>query len=134
MGDDTRAWARPDWYCDEVLSGKQAVERVYENDLALAFHVAGERRLPKRALHVLVIPKRHVPSLLDLTPADAPLVMALLDAVQGTARALGLEASGFYLRVNCLPPYQHTGHLHWHVMVDATREESPTRRPGGAHN
>ena len=70
-------------------------------------------------MHVLVIPKRHVPTLLDPGPDDAPLVMALLDAVQGTARALGLETGGFYLHINCLPPYQHTGHLHWHVRADA---------------
>ena len=112
------AWTRSDWYCEGVLSGRDPVARVYENDQALAFHVSGERRQPGRAAHVMVIPRRHVPTLLDLGLDDAPLVMALLDAVQGAARTLGLDRGGFYLRVNCLPPYQHTGHLHWHLIAD----------------
>jgi histidine triad (HIT) family protein len=107
-----------------VLTGEQPVERVYENEHVLAFHVREEERKKKRAVHVIVIPKRHVPTLLDLGPGDAPLVMALLEAVQGVARALGLDASGFYLRVNCLPPYQHTGHLHWHVIANQPRDEA----------
>ena len=127
---DAPHWARPDWYCQSVLSGAQPVERVYESEQVLAFHVRGERRKKRRAVHVMVIPKRHVPTLLDLGPGDASLVMALLEAVQGAARALGLDKSGFYVRVNCLPPYQHTGHLHWHVIVDEPRDDAGERTAG----
>ena len=112
------AWSRNDWYCDEVLSGKLAVERVYANAEALAFHLPPERLEPGERLHVMVIPTRDVETLLDLGPHDAPLMMGMLDAVQQTARRLGLDASGFRLRINCLPPYQHTPHIHWHLIVD----------------
>jgi histidine triad (HIT) family protein len=118
VADEQVVWARSDWYCERVLSGVDPVEKVYENDQALAFHVDLQRGKKKLAVHVMVIPKRHVPTLLDLAPNDGALVMGLIDAVQGTARTLGLEKSGFYMRINCLPPYQHTGHMHWHVMVD----------------
>jgi histidine triad (HIT) family protein len=114
------SWERPDWYCQEILNGRTAVSHVYENDHALAFHAPNRGR--NQSVHVLVIPKQHVETLLDLGPDDATLVMALLDAVQGTARALRLDQSGFYLRINCLPPYQHTGHLHWHVIVKAPKQ------------
>ena len=93
----------------------------YENEQALAFHLFEDLQRKKLSVHVMVIPKRHVETLLDLTPQDGELMLGLLDAVQGTAKALGLEQSGFYLRINCLPPYQHTGHMHWHVMVKAKK-------------
>jgi histidine triad (HIT) family protein len=119
-----RDWARPDWYCGEILSGKTPVERVYENEQALAFQLFDDLERKKLSVHVMVIPKEHVETLMDLTPGDGELLMGLMDAVQGTARALGLEQSGFYLRINCLPPYQHTGHIHWHVMVKANKGHS----------
>jgi len=108
-----RAWERPDSFCGAGLWGPQAVDHIYENAEAVAFHVSRESH---ETVHALVIPKRHVETLLDLEPRHGPLVMAMLEAVQGTARALGLERSGFYLRINCLPPYQHVGHLHWHII------------------
>ena len=119
MQQPERIWERPDSFCGVGLWGPQAVHRIYENAEALAFHVS---RAPREAVHALVIPRRHVETLLDLGPQDASLVMAMVEAVQGTARALGLEDSGFYLRINCLPPYQHVGHLHWHVIAELPRD------------
>jgi histidine triad (HIT) family protein len=132
-----REWERPDWYCNEILSGKEPVERIYENEHALAFQLFDDLERKKLSVHVMVIPKRHVETLLDITPQDGAVMMGLVDAVQGTAKALDLEQSGLYLRINCLPPYQHTPHMHWHVMVKANRgrnaqegtNESPQAHP-----
>jgi histidine triad (HIT) family protein len=120
MHERERTWERPDSFCGAGLWGPQAVDRIYENAEALAFHVSRE---PHEAVHALVIPKRHVETLLDLEPQHGPLVMAMLEAVQSTARTLGLDESGFSVRINCLPPYQHVGHLHWHVIAELPHRE-----------
>ncbi len=51
-----------DFYCDEVLSGRTQVNRVLETESVLAYH----HTRPYWPVHVVVIPKRHVASLLAL--------------------------------------------------------------------
>ena len=65
--------ARRDWYCEDVLSGKIDVQRVYEDDHVLAFHHPS----PAAEVHVVVIPKSHVPSLLDPTALDGDLLSSM---------------------------------------------------------
>ena len=104
------AWS--DWYCDDVLSGKLEVERVYEDDLVLAFH----HPRPAAEIHVVVIPKSHVPSLLDPAALDGVLLSSMVRAIQATATSLGLlEGKGFYVRANAAAPGV-TPHMHWHVL------------------
>src|SRR5215207_8511820 len=94
--------ALTDWYCEDVLSGKLAVRIVFEDDHALAFH----HPRPARPVHVVVIPKAHVPSLLDERALDGELLAAMVSAIQHVARALGLDVPqadrprGFYVRTN----------------------------------
>ncbi|HTE85430.1 MAG TPA: HIT domain-containing protein, partial [Dehalococcoidia bacterium] len=110
-------WSRDDWYCRGVLDGTLPVEHIYENDEALAFYSPpGHRLSDQYETHVYVIPKRHVTTLLDLTPEDAALVQGLLDAIRAVARMLGLDERGFFVRWNVMPPYQHTGHIHLHLL------------------
>lgn len=59
--------ARRDWYCEDILSGKVEVEVVWEDDRALAFH----HPRPKAEIHVVVIPKEHISSILDLWRSTA---------------------------------------------------------------
>jgi histidine triad (HIT) family protein len=112
-----REWERPDEFCGAGLWGPQAVDLLCENAEARAFHAS---RQPHEAVHALVVPKRHVETLLDLGPRDGPLLLGMLQAVQETARILGLDEAGFYVRINCLPPYQHVGHLHWHLIAEGS--------------
>ena len=73
--------ARRDWYCEDVISGKLDVRRVYEDEHVLAFH----HPTPVAEIHVVVVPKRHVPSLLDSTALDGELLSSMVRAVQTTA-------------------------------------------------
>jgi histidine triad (HIT) family protein len=77
-------------------------------------------------VHVVVIPKAHVPSLLDPAALDGALLSSMLQAVQQTARALGLDQSGFRLVANAAAPGV-TPHMHWHVQA------GPGRRRAGPH-
>jgi histidine triad (HIT) family protein len=110
-------WSRDDWYCHGVVDGTMHVEHIYENDEALAFWAPpGHRLNDEYEMHIYVIPKRHVTTLLDLTPEDNALVQGLLDAIKAVAERLGLDERGFFVRANVMPPYQHTGHIHLHLL------------------
>jgi histidine triad (HIT) family protein len=111
------AWQRDDWYCHGVLDGTLPVEKVYESEETLAFHSPpGHDLSDKYVTHIYVIPKRHVTTLLDLTPADGKLVQGLLETIQTVASKLGIDERGFYVRWNVMPPFQHTGHIHIHLL------------------
>lgn len=114
-------WKNGDWYCHGVLDGALSVDRVYENEQALAFRAPPDHRNEAYDTHLIVIPKRHIVTLLDLGPADQQLITGLFDAVKGAARALDLDhdGRGFILRANVLPPQQHTGHIHLHMLSGA---------------
>ncbi len=69
---------------------------------------------PQAEIHVVVIPKTHVPSLLDPAALDGALLTSMMRAIQETARQLGLDQTGFYVRANAAAPGV-TPHMHWHI-------------------
>ena len=85
---------------------------VYEDDLCLAFHDNN----PQAPTHVLVIPKKEVPSIDHLEVTDQVLVGHLLLVIRKLAEQLGL-ASGYRVVVNCGPAAGQTvDHLHFHLL------------------
>ena len=99
-----------DFYCDEALSGRTAVNTVLETDNVLAFH----HTRPFYPVHVVVIPKRHISSLLTLEQEDEPLLLELLAVVQKVADQIVREHGACRVLTN-LGEYQDSKHLHWHV-------------------
>jgi hypothetical protein len=63
-----------DFYCDEVLSGRTAVEKVTETETVLGFN----HTRPSYPVHIVVIPKQHIESLITLLPTDNDLILELL--------------------------------------------------------
>ncbi|MGH2450102.1 MAG: HIT domain-containing protein [Candidatus Limnocylindria bacterium] len=107
---DTQGRKR-DWYCEDVLSGKLAVEKLYEDDRVLGIR----HPYPQYRIHAVVIPKAHVPSLMAAEALDGQLLASMLSGVQAVARALGLDSTGFRLEANAAAPGV-TPHMHWHVV------------------
>jgi histidine triad (HIT) family protein len=99
-----------DFYCEEALSGRTPVERVLETANVLAFR----HTRPYWPEHIVVIPKRHIGSLLELGPDDAPLVMEMVDVLQRVATEV-TNACGACRVLTNLGDYQDSKHLHWHV-------------------
>lgn len=101
-----------DFYCDEVLSGRTPVERVLETERVLAYH----HTRPYWPVHIVVIPKRHIPSLLELdaAEADGALVLEMMRVVQQVAAEVVREHGACRVVTN-LGRYQDSKHLHWHV-------------------
>jgi histidine triad (HIT) family protein len=84
----------------------------HEDDLCVAFHDVA----PQAPVHLLVIPKRPIPSLADTTAADAPLLGHLVAVATGLAGSLGL-GGGYRLVVNCgRDGGQTVPHLHVHLL------------------
>ncbi len=105
--------ARRDWYCEDVLSGDLTVDRIWEDDRVLAFH----HPEPLSEIHIVVIPKQHVPSIMDPTALDGELLVSMATGVQNAARATGLDSTGFYVRTNIGTIEQGvTPHMHWHII------------------
>ena len=85
---------------------------VFEDDLCLAFHDVN----PQAPTHVLVIPKKEIPSVADLEDGDAALAGHLLLIARDIARQLELDG-GFRLVINSGPEAgQSVDHLHVHVL------------------
>lgn len=99
-----------DFYCDEALSGRTPVKKVLETDNVLAFHHTS----PFYPVHIVVIPKRHIDSLLTLEEADDSLLLELVDTVRQVAAQI-VEKHGACRVLTNLGEYQDSKHLHWHV-------------------
>ena len=96
-----------DFYCDEALSGRTPIKKVFESDSVLAFH----HTRPFYPVHVVVIPKKHVDSFLTV---DDELLLELLGVVRSVAASVLQEHGACRILTN-LGDYQESKHLHWHV-------------------
>ena len=112
-----------DFYCDEVLSGKTKVEKVIETDNVLAHH----HTRPSYQSHIVVIPKKHVSSLITIEDEDSNLLLDLLSVTKTVARQT-VEEYGACRVITNLGDYQDSKHLHWHVVYGTLKK--PKRRLG----
>src|SRR3990167_9697609 len=70
---------------------------VYEDEHALAFSDVA----PQAPQHKLIIPKKHIPSINDLTEEDTWIMGHLVQVAKKLAKELGLMQSGYRLVSNC---------------------------------
>lgn len=97
----------------KMVAGEIKPAVVYENDHVLAFRDIR----PRAPVHVLVIPKRHIPTLDDLSEEEAALASELLQAVRKVARSEGIAETGYRTVINCRGDSgQEVYHLHLHVL------------------
>ena len=99
-----------DFYCDEALSGKTPIDVVLETEDVLAFH----HTKPFWPVHIVVIPKQHIPSLTNLGDCDASVVHEVLAVVRRVAADVEAEHGAARVLTN-LGAYQDSKHLHFHV-------------------
>ncbi|MEN6465553.1 MAG: histidine triad nucleotide-binding protein [Syntrophaceae bacterium] len=96
-----------------IVKGEIPGSKVYEDESILAF----DDIHPMAPVHVIIIPKTHIPTLLDLKPGDAALLGSLNRAVQEVARIKGIDKSGFRTVVNTNKEGgQIIFHMHVHVL------------------
>jgi len=97
----------------EIVEGRRPSRTVYTDDQVVAFHDVR----PQAPVHVLVVPRRHVTSLLDLEPPDDELLGAMVRTARDLARELGLAGRGFRLVLNCGDDAGYSVyHIHLHLL------------------
>jgi histidine triad (HIT) family protein len=85
----------------------------YQDDTVLAFHDVN----PQGPVHVLLVPKRHITSILDLAPGDDGLVGSLVRRARDLAAELGLAERGFRLVFNTGDDAGYSVyHIHLHLV------------------
>jgi histidine triad (HIT) family protein len=96
-----------------IASGQIPSSKVYETDQVLAF----DDIHPMAPVHVIVIPKTHIPTLMDLTAERMHECDALMRAVQEVAKIKKIDQKGFRTVINCKEEGgQVIFHLHFHVL------------------
>jgi len=97
----------------KIASGEIPSEIVYKDDLVVAFRDIN----PQAPTHILIIPREHIASLLELEPAHADAAAAILLAAQELAKKEGLTERGYRLVANYGPDAgQSVDHVHFHFL------------------
>lgn len=100
-----------DFYCEEVLSGRTPVQKVLETNNVLAYH----HTRPFYPVHIVVIPKRHISSLISLEEGDNALLIEIMDILKKISAQIVSEHGACKVITN-LGEYQDSKHLHFHAV------------------
>jgi histidine triad (HIT) family protein len=97
----------------KIVAGQIPAKIVYQDADVVAF----EDINPQAPHHVLVIPRRHIPSMTDITREDGPVLASIFMAATKIAGELGIAESGFRFVTNVGPNAgQSVFHLHFHLL------------------
>ena len=99
-----------DFYCDVAIPGKVELKKEFESDNVLAFH----HTRPNWPVHIVVVPKRHIPSFTDRSAEDETIFQEVLAVVRILAAKVEAEHSAARILTN-LGTYQDSKHLHFHI-------------------
>jgi histidine triad (HIT) family protein len=97
----------------KILDGEIPATIIYQDDLCIAFRDID----PQAPTHVLVIPRKEIPSLADASPDDHRLLGHLLIKAAEIAASEGLAENGYRVVINVgNNGGQAVDHLHLHVL------------------
>ncbi len=97
----------------KMAKGEIKPDLVMETDELLAFRDIN----PRAPTHILVVPRKHISTLNDLTPADAGIIDKMVLAAGEIAKLEGIAASGYRLVMNCNQGGGQTVfHIHLHLL------------------
>lgn len=98
----------------KIAAGEIPATKVYDDGEVLAFRDIN----PEAPVHLLVIPRRHIATLNDLTEADAALIGWLYLAAKQVATELGVAENGYRTVINCnRDAGQIVFHVHMHLLA-----------------
>ena len=96
----------------KIISGVIPSAKAYEDERCYAFRDIN----PQAPVHILVVPKKHVASVDEITAENSADVAAIFEAIPKIAAAEGL-ANGYRVITNCgEDACQTVKHLHFHIM------------------
>jgi diadenosine tetraphosphate (Ap4A) HIT family hydrolase len=96
-----------------IIAGELPATKLHEDDLILALRDIA----PRSPTHILLMPKRHIGSALELTDADSEIVGRMFAVAADLARSEGIADAGYRLVSNVGRwGGQSVDHLHIHLM------------------
>lgn len=112
----------PDCLFCQIAAGQRSATLLHEDELVIAIRDIA----PRAPTHILLIPRRHIPSALHLTDAEGPLLGRLFAAAADLARTEGIADAGYRLVTNVGRwGGQSVDHLHVHLMGGRSFEWPP---------
>ena len=97
----------------KIVRGEIPCARVFEDEHVLAF----DDIHPMAPVHVVIIPKKHIATLMDVDVDNSDVIHRLTAAAQKVARIKKIDQSGFRTAMNCnADGGQVVFHLHVHVF------------------
>jgi len=96
-----------------IVSGDIESNVVHQDDTVVAFRDIN----PQSPTHIVIVPRKHIPSLSDLADVDDGIVGHLVRIAAEIARTEGIAEQGYRLVANCGPAAgQSVDHLHFHLL------------------
>ena len=90
----------------KIIAGQIPSAKVYEDDI--------DAQAPE---HILVVPKQHVASILEVNSSCGELMEHIVHAIQQVAKITGIDKTGFRVAINTgKDGGQTVEHLHFHVL------------------
>ena len=97
----------------KIINREIPAQIVFENDEIIAINDIN----PQAPIHILIIPKKVIPTINDLLPEDAELVGKMLLVAKDIAREKGIDKEGYRLVFNVNEGAGQTVfHIHLHLM------------------
>ena len=81
----------------KIINGEIPSEKVYEDEEILAFKDIN----PAAPVHILVIPKKHIKSLLEVNEEDSKIIAKIYEVINKIVKDMKMEEDGFRVIVNC---------------------------------
>ena len=98
----------------KIIKGEVPSTKVYEDEEILAFKDIN----PAAPIHILVIPKKHIKSLVELEKEDEILIGKIYTVINKVAEEQGVKENGYRVIVNCgKDGGQEVEHLHFHLLA-----------------
>ena len=97
----------------KIIKGEIPSNTVYEDEEIFAFRDIN----PVAPVHILIIPKKHIETVVDLKQEDEGLIGRIYSAINKIAEKEGISEKGFRVVVNCKEDGgQEVKHLHFHLL------------------
>jgi histidine triad (HIT) family protein len=97
----------------KIIAGEIPSDIRYKDDKLIAFPDIS----PLAPVHLLIIPRKHIASLADLSDADSALIGEMARVANQLARQSGIAEKGYRIVINCGPQGgQGVYHLHMHLL------------------
>ncbi len=97
----------------QIVAGKVPSEILYQDEEIIAFPDIN----PVAPVHLLIIPKKHIPSLAHLSEAESSLIGDMVNIANQLAKREGISESGYRLAISCGEQGgQEVPHLHMQLL------------------